>query len=233
MEICYDIFKFIASVNLGANYPVALTLFTSATALLATFTAVFYKPLRNLDKTKILSALMALYFLCAAKMFCDYIFGFPISGSVITATLTLAAATLAEFCIFCSLKNRRKYKNKANNQLIGLDLPPNTNDTDSTFNDISQFNPFKRAEFLQTEKPFNESVLDFEINYSYLLKWVDELLLEKLDYDDEEFLKDFRNEIFKYALKKPSNFEINDFSAKLNVLVKLAAKYDKAEFDAV
>lgn len=233
MDILIKLFNLIASVNVGDFYPLQLTLFTSGTTFVGIIVAYFYKPFRNVDKTKLLSAIFALYLLCAVKITCDYFFGLPLDGEIVIASLCFAFVTLVEFYTFCCLKNRRKHKKMTDNQLID-GYYGNIKDN---FNAVRQLsspqNPFKRAEFLPTFKQAEDESAEVEINYSYLLKWVNKIYEYPLDLDETNLLKDFEFDVKKYSLKKPSNYEINDFSTKLNKIIKIASKYDGVKFDAV
>ena len=234
MEFFNKLFNLLTTVNLGAYYPLHLTVFTSAVYFLAVLIAVFYKPLRNLDKTKLLSALIALYLLCAVKVVCDCFFGSPLDGGVLTASIIFALITQIEFSVFCSLKNRRICKKTLDNRLIDEDLKINKELKDLLEDNDFSSSPFKRAEILPTFKEPNALIYsEIETNYSYLLKWIDDLLEIPLEIGEREFLLQVKFEVKKYSLQNPSNFERLRFSSNLDKIIKIASKYDMTKSDVV
>lgn len=233
MEIFNKLFIFIADVNLGAYYPLYLTGSLCGIYFIGVWVAVFYKPTRNVDKIKLLSAVLALYLLCAVKIACDCFFGLPLDGGVLTASLLFAFFTQIEFCLFCSFKNRKPQKVACNNQLIGADLTENRQLEHLLKDDGLASNPFKRATILPTNKLQEVDETKIETNYSYLLKWIDDLLNYPLDETDRDFLQEVKFDVKKYSLQNPSNFERLRFSTNLDRIIKIASKYENAIFDAV
>ena len=165
-------------------------------------------------------------------MFCDFITGvapnlYSIGAGVATLPFTLVGCILI-FVIKRSINTLNNSEKQLIDSLLREDKPNKSLLSHGYFSE----NPYKRIERLNTQKGFLEPTFsDFNINPSYVENRASELLKKDLSLEDKLTAEQIFNSVQKYKLKNLSNFERDEFSTNLQKLIKLTAKYDKANFD--
>ena len=234
MQIFYFINHFIGSIPLGTLYPLYFsTAITISTSLI--LAGVFcFKRLRGLKWSSVAICFISLYILLAVKIYCDFLLDTPPNLDVMPFSLILLCISVIEYGVILYLQPTKRELLPSEKRLIDQLLNEYDVLEDSALRDNFSQNPFRRIEYLSTQKGLDEkSFNDFNLNPSFVQNYVDKLLDKRLSSEDNEELTDIAKALEKYKLRNLSDFERNDFSTKLQRLLKLTAKYDTEDFDII
>ena len=227
-EFCF----IVASVNLGEFYlPIAATLIA---LLVWSFNILLlaFRPMRKFSKPLALTITLFLISLATLKAFCDLIVGKTLNEFSVGFSLCLLPLTLLGLCVSFAFKPIKSTLSNSEKQLIDRFLCETTPEDSILSADFFSANPFKRIENLATQKGFEDNAFnDFNLNPSYVEGCVNDLLKKDLSAKDRLAITQISNAVQKYKLKNLSDFERDDFSTNLQTLIKLTAKYDKANYD--
>ncbi len=232
MQIIDSLNSFIANIPLGSYYhlyfSVGLFIVNAASAILA----VFFTAVRRINKTVWGITQVCALLLVYAKAYCDAALKAPPNEKLVPFCILLTTASAAFYCAFTMLKSSKLKVTQAEKRLIDRLLCEEEDFEDSAIKDCFSQNPFRRVEVLQTQKGFDqEPSFDFNINPSYIKLYLCNLLKKPLNVVDKREVEEIKSSFESYSLKKLSNFERDDFSTKLQRLLKLTAKYDTANSD--
>ena len=232
MNFLEDFCKAVSALPFGEHFAL-IGMLVTLTIVLATFVLfALVKRFRRFDKSIALCITLALISLTTLKVFCDYACGMPINKFSLALALAILPVIFVLAALLFTLKATNNSLYNSEKRLID-ELLSKTVPCESLLNqvDFSQ-NPFKRVEYLKGQKGFYEhSFSDFNLNPSHVEKYINELLTKGLNNEDYQEVNQIYNSLQKYKLKNLSNFERNDFSTKLQTLIKLTAKYDNSNFD--
>ena len=146
--------------------------------------------------------------------------------------LTLLSISLIEYIICLILKYDKNEVSSYEKRLIDRFLTSDDAFEESLLNDTFSKNPFRRVEILSTQKGFtNQENCDFNINPSFIKSYLNKLLDKPLSDNDLKDVQEINTALEKYYYKNLSDYERDDFSTKLQKLLKLTAKYDTIDFD--
>ena len=175
---------------------------------------------------------LALISLTTAKIFCDFICGKTPNLFGLAAALLILPIIFILCSILLTLNPNTTTLYNGEKRLIRKLLKEEEPYESLLDNDYFSDNPFKRIEYLPTQKGFSEQGFsDFNLNPSHVEKYVSNLLKKDLSLEDKQQANEIYNTLQKYKLKNLSDFERDDFSTNLQKLLKLTAKYDKSNFD--
>lgn len=232
MSFFKDFCMLIAKVPLGKNYALICTALVALLLCLLTAICIILKTKKRMLKLVALSVSACTFSLLLFKITCDFLFGVSINVYSTSFSIVILPVIIAECIVIFNLKENKSLLSNSEKQLIDRLLSQNEVE-ESLLNEIGfSRNPFRRAEYLETEKGFNPpGFYDFNLNPACVKGYVDSLLTKELSNEDRQEVTEIENALEKYKLKKLSDFERDDFSTKLQRLLKLTAKYDRANFD--
>ena len=227
-EFCF----IVATVNLGEFYPPIFA--TLITLLVWSFNLLLlaFKPMRKFSKPLALTITLFLISLVILKAFCDLIVGKRVNEFSIGFSLCLLPLAFLGLAISFAFKPTKNTLSNSEKQLIDRFLCSGSPEDSLLSPNVFSSNPFKRIENLATQKGFEYNAFsDFNLNPSYVESCVNELLKKDLNAKDRLAVTQISNAVKKYKLKNLSDFERDDFSTNLQMLIKLTAKYDNANSD--
>lgn len=221
----------VSSVYLG-RYMIYIPLSAFVLLSLYFFTTSFIKGLRKVPKCALFGGVISIYLLVAFKCCCDFSCGKHFSFLDLSIGLFFAFVTFLELTAITVIFDI-KTDFCADKRLIEQLFMGDESKISKYFTSYDSENPFKRIDYLPTQKGFDHPSdnSEFSINFSYLTGCVNGLFDKPLTLDEEEFLHDLEMQLKNLPLKDLSNYDRYKFSAKLSRLVKIMAKYDNANFD--
>jgi len=227
METVRFFINFIANLKIGQFYPLAVTISSCISSGATLVFSIFIKKVRNADKTILLVITIISYLTCAFKIYCDALKGKPINSEIICFSVFLCSVSFSFLSVSILLSNLNKSSKYTNNQLISKFSNINEPYKYSNTLEGELFKaPFKRIEYLKTDKMFSDSAdNNFGINYSQILQFIEELKNKDINEIEKEQLLDLECDVIKFAHVKSSDFERYEFSNKLSNLFKLMSKY--------
>ena len=187
-------------------------------ATLILLTAI--KQLRKVNRLTFVCITLALISLAITKTFCDFICGKTPNVFGLAVALAILPVIFVLCVIPLTLKPDKLPLYSGEKRLI-RELLKDNEPYESLLNDnCFSDNPFKRIEYLATQKGFNEQGFsDFNINPSHVERCVNDLLKKDLSLEDRQQANEIYNAFLKYKLKNLSDFERDDFSTNLQKLI--------------
>lgn len=224
----------ILSLQLGRFYLFYFSLALSVLNACFLLILVIAKNLRSINKSLLGFLELGLVFLALAKATCDGLNGRYIDLNSLPLSLFILFLSNVEYCVILVLKERQSELSLADKRLIDELLNQNEDLGDSVLQSALSQNPFRRIEYLATQKGLEKNERsDFNLNPSCIKSYIENLLKKPLNEADKIEVLEINKALEKYRLKNLSNFERDDFSTKLQRLLKLTAKYDTANFDLI
>lgn len=226
MDIFLPTIEFIASLDFGENFFVLTSFCLLLLTTLLLLLSLIFKRIRNLNKTIILGFVITAYLLCIAKIVCQiYITNkIPFCELVICSVL----APIQAFVLVCiSLLRAYNLPNFKDNEVIGGFFEEKTLRPTQATSPQLVGNPFKKVERLKTKKMFETSDDTSNVNYSYILKRIDELDDKKLSIIEKSQVFNLKNMIEKYAHSDINEKEKEYLCDGIRKFLKISAKYDE------
>lgn len=224
--------RWVALVRLGNYYPIYFFLATLGVSLIFLCLLIFFKQLGKLSKCIIIFLLPTAISVCSIKIICDYIYGNPPNVFAVAFAISILPVLFVILNVAILIKPKEKAIYNSEKQLIQRLLADEEPNDSLLTKEVFSNNPFKRIEYLTTQKGFFEyGFNDFSLNPSYIEKCINDLLNKPLTFDDKMEVEHVLDTVQKYKLKNLSNYERDVLSTNLQKLIKLTAKYDKANND--
>lgn len=227
-ELCF----IVAGVNLGKFYPLIIVAAITFLVWGFNFLLLAFKPLRRINKSLLLiTSLFCLSFL-TGKIFCDVFANNPLDKFCVCTSVLLLPLIFLGLGVSFIFTPQKDTLNSSEKQLIDRLLSEEPLQKSLLADNAFSSNPFKRIERLSTTKGFDDpSFSDFNLNPSYVEGYARKLLEKDLSAEDRLIATKIFNAVQKYKLKNLSDYERDEFSTQLQKLIKLTAKYDKANID--
>ena len=220
--------EFLSSLKLPRFYPlIAPTVFCAAFLTLLIFGAIF-KRIRSAAKSAFTISAFSSYLLTLSKIAADAaslkinadFINYCIAAVFLAGISFFLAALLTLQNLFCK---KSSYRLKEENPSVDIsdDLKP------SIITQAFASNPFKRVEYLPTERMWNDEEKEkYGLNLNEILSYCEKIKQRRPAPAETQELDEIESDVKKYALKKISDFERRDFSDKLGFLLKLISKYE-------
>lgn len=216
---------FLNSVILPPFYPlIAPTFFCVSFFILLCAGAVF-KRIRATTKSALNISAFSSYCLTLTKLSAD-VYAKNISDLTVRCAISALALAAISFFLaavltlqnsFCKLRERSKKK-----------LPDDVLSDDPSPSIVPQAfasNPFRRVEFLPTNKLWGEKESS-GLNYGEILAYCEKIKKKSPDVYETDELDKIETDVKKYSARSVNDYERQDFSDKLGYLIKLIAKYN-------
>lgn len=236
-KIVISLFEFVARVDLGAIYPVAVPSFITLLYAVIFVIGIFCYRVRKTDKTVLLAVTLSVYTLSAIKAICDLTLEPTKDNLVLSCAcgLFMSALSFAFYGLLCLQYNCRFKLNGKEKRLIArlsalnADNSGDVSDTPEPPEIIKAAfanSPFKRIEYLPAESgnTFGREQTD-NLNYGEILCYAEKLERHDLTSEESAEIRELKTRIESYSRKTISCDERKDLSLKLMRFLKLISKY--------